>query len=151
MIPTSQHSILVLEDDSLFLEMVCDILSDEGYSVTGVGTSKEALAAVRNRSYSLFLCDAVLQEKNDGIDAYLLLKEWQPELSCLMMTGASRRVLDLILRTTEAGIYDILEKPFRGEDLLRASHEAIQREERKADTQSLFQQLLEIKKKKDIF
>ena len=101
-----QHSILVVEDDVRTRELLTDVLSQEGYTVTSVGDGAEARARVQANLPNLVLLDLLLPEVN----GFQLIAEWR---------SASR--------TAELPIFVLTNKELTEEerDYLRANTAAI--------------------------
>ena len=55
--PHHALSLLLVEDDDLTRESIGDFLTDNGFSVTMVGTGWDALAALRQKSFDLVVAD----------------------------------------------------------------------------------------------
>ena len=80
--------ILVVDDESDIRDLICGILSDEGYETRAAGDSDSALAAVRARRPQLVVLDIWLQgSRLDGIQVLDALKREQPEVPVVMISG----------------------------------------------------------------
>ena len=78
--------LLVVDDDFLLITALCDTLRRHGYDVSGVGTGKEALEALRATPFDLLLTDLSMPQ----IDGIALLKAalaMDPGLVAIVMTG----------------------------------------------------------------
>ncbi|KKM11602.1 histidine kinase [Clostridiales bacterium PH28_bin88] len=101
-------SILVADDEEDFRYLVRKWLEDKGYWVTGVASGTEALAAIQENEYDA----AVLDIKMPGLDGVQLLKrvkEVQPSLEVVMLTGHA--AVDTAIAAMKLGAYDYLSKP----------------------------------------
>lgn len=107
--------ILVLEDDPVMRESLHEALEDEGYSVVAVGSAPEAVEAARRQAFDLVVTD-IRMEGMDGLEALERVKQQQPEVRSLVVTGyASEEDTLRAFRLSAAGY---LKKPFRLEDFL---------------------------------
>jgi len=69
-------SILVVDDDKIILDSLCEFLSLEGYETAGAQTLKQALQALGDR-YNLVLADVNLPD-GDGFDLLDVIKRDYP-------------------------------------------------------------------------
>jgi CheY-like chemotaxis protein len=78
--------VLVVDDEPLIREMVCDALSL--HEVTAVSTGREALAEILDKEWDLILCDMILPELS-GLDLYRELEQRCPAVldKLVFMTG----------------------------------------------------------------
>jgi PAS domain S-box-containing protein len=78
--------VLVVDDEPLIREMVCDALSQ--HDVTAVSTGREALAEILDKDWDLVLCDMILPELS-GLDLYRELEQRRPAVldKLVFMTG----------------------------------------------------------------
>jgi PAS domain S-box-containing protein len=78
--------VLVVDDEPLIREMVCDALSQ--HEVTAVSTGREALAEILDNDWDLVLCDMILPELS-GLDLYRELEQRRPAVldKLVFMTG----------------------------------------------------------------
>ena len=53
----TKKNILVVDDDKVILNSLCDFLTLEGFQTFGVGELKDAFAELRNQRYSLVITD----------------------------------------------------------------------------------------------
>ena len=71
---TNDKKILIVDDDDLFVELLSDTLTAEGYEVLTASDGMEALDKVRQRLPSYIFLDLILP-KIDGIRVCRYLKE----------------------------------------------------------------------------
>ncbi|WP_170299926.1 ATP-binding response regulator [Pseudoduganella buxea] len=101
--------ILVVDDEDLVREVMCELLTREGYAPAGFADPMAALASLAGVPYKLALIDLNMPSM-DGIaviEAALALK---PDLGCLIVTGEGD--LPTSQRALDAGAIDYLLKPF---------------------------------------
>jgi two-component system nitrogen regulation response regulator NtrX len=133
--------ILVVDDEADIRELVAGILSDEGYAVRTAADSEAALAAIRARKPALLVLDIWMQGGGmDGLELLDLIKELDPDLPVLMISGHGN--IETAVNAIKRGAYDFLEKPFKSDRLLLLVDRAIEaaqlrRENRRLRVQSL--------------
>ena len=105
--PTGAH-ILVAEDDEVNRRFLCDVLSDEGHTVTCVGDGDTALRRAENDDIDLVLLDLGLP----GISGFELLERLRADgwrTPVIVVTG--RGGVDDAVRCIKQGAEDFLTKP----------------------------------------
>ena len=108
--------VLVVDDEADILELVREVLSDEGYDVDTALTGEAALAITRERRPDLILLDVKLP----GADGWEVLAELRaaagPQTPVVVMTAG----FDAQDRALGGGAQGYLAKPFELDDLLSA-------------------------------
>ena len=101
--------VLVVDDEPLIREMVCDALAK--HEVTPVSNGREALERIFSEDWDLILCDMVLPELS-GLDVYRQIEARRPEIleKLVFMTGGDFSRKDL--RLPGGAQVRRLEKPF---------------------------------------
>jgi PAS domain S-box-containing protein len=115
-LPRGTENILIIDDEVSVCEIAKDMLSTLGYSVVYVHDGKAGVEMYRTRRASI---DLVLMNMNmplmGGREAFRQLKNINPDLPILIVTGHGRAVLDEASWPSEIDGY--LQKPFQLEDL----------------------------------
>lgn len=107
--PTTR--ILVVEDDPTVRLNLSAYLEDDGYDVTTVGDSGEAIEAARtDTDLSVAIVDVRLPS-GTGDDLIRTLHEIRPSLGFLIHTGSVRYELSEELRSIGMEPGDVLQKP----------------------------------------
>jgi CheY-like chemotaxis protein len=87
---TQQHTILVVEDESLIRLMVAEALRDAGFGVVEAGTADEALAILQNDApVDLVFADVRMPGTMDGVALAGLLRITRPDLKIAVASGYS--------------------------------------------------------------
>ena len=73
--------ILVVDDEPFIVQLIFDMLSDEGYVVDTAANGRLALEQIRQRPYDLILSDLRMPDL-DGLALYRELEQSWPELLC---------------------------------------------------------------------
>jgi DNA-binding NtrC family response regulator len=112
------HKLLLVEDDSLTLEITRDFLEARGYTVDTTTSGDDALTLVhlRPHQYSLVILDYRLQGK-DGAVTVEALTQINPDLLVLIYSGDTTR--DAVLKSTRGGARGFVDKAEGHEVLLR--------------------------------
>jgi CheY-like chemotaxis protein len=109
---------LVVEDEPLLAEMICDTLRDAGYAnVTVTGRTDEVLEILRRgKRLDLVMLDVHLADRDDGWAVAELLQGLPPPRPHIIFSTATPQdIPDPI-----AALGDVLEKPYTPETLARA-------------------------------
>ena len=106
------NSILLIENDTILLDNLIELLELEGYKVKGVSTSGEAEAAIHVLKPYLIICDENTLNNDSGELIETLRAESQRNISIIIINseGGTKRLFE------GADIY--LEMPFQEEKLL---------------------------------
>ncbi|HYI14129.1 MAG TPA: response regulator [Thermomicrobiales bacterium] len=122
---TRQH-IAVVNDDTVFLQLMDDLLSGEGYQTTIMKVSTEAFERIKELQPSLIILDIWIQKVDTGWEVLNLVR-LDPATANIPVIVSSTDIRDLeakepLLRSLNC---DILPKPFNLEILLDKVNEAI--------------------------
>ena len=120
----SNPHVLVVDDEADIRALIQDILTDEGYGVTGAADATEARNARANRRFDLILLDIWMPD-TDGIT---LLREWSDsgELNCPVVIMSGHGTVDTAVEATRLGAFDFVEKPLSLAKLLRTVEAALE-------------------------
>lgn len=110
-------NILIVDDELDIRELMSDILTDEGYTVTLANSASSALKAVEGNNFSTVLLDIWLENSElDGIGVLKTIKSSLPNLPVIMISGHGN--IETAVQTIKFGAYDFIEKPFKAEKLI---------------------------------
>ncbi|MCJ7605680.1 MAG: response regulator [Dehalococcoidales bacterium] len=129
----SGESILIVDDDSDIRDTLTKILRLEGHNVVTAGSGEEAVEIVKRQSCRMAFIDVKLPNM-DGLETFLRLKEMNPNLLTVMMTGFRNEVREALDKAREASAVTCLYKPFDpadAADLVRKIGPAKRRSRRK--------------------
>ena len=118
-------TVLVVDDDADFLEMMDAVLSSEGYSVVCCAISGEAQQRAQQLRPAVVIVDLVMRDL-DGWQVIEQLKA-EPTTACstvIVCTGAVREATQEVARLRQWGC-EVLLKPFELCDLLGMLAKAI--------------------------
>lgn len=127
------ESILLVEDDSMFLSLLEEILGGQGYRVDVFASPRAALAAVEEAGhrYDMLISDIVMPEMN-GTELARALACHLPTLRVLLMSGYTDE--DLEFRGARDEHLAYIHKPFTTEDFLSLVRRVLDAEPSRLDT-----------------
>ena len=104
------HHLLIVEDDQALNQMLALHFEDEGYSVEGVHSCRDALARLDAGRVDLLLLDQQLPD-GKGTDLLRAVLGRDPGLPVIMMTG--EHDLELAIDAIKQGAADFVHKPVK--------------------------------------
>ena len=107
--------ILVVDDQFGDRETLKTILEDKGYRVATAKDGTEAVKMVEEKHYDIIFLDIRLPDMN-GVETFEKVKEIDPEVVVIMMTGYTEE--DLVKRAVSRGAYTCIYKPFDMEKVM---------------------------------
>lgn len=121
-------TILVIEDEQILREPICDLLQAEGFNVIGAALGRQGIQLAEAQPPDLILCDVTLPD----VDGYSILATLQQNpltrtIPFIFLTARGARA-DL-RRGMNLGADDYLVKPCSAEDLLGAITSRFNRQE----------------------
>lgn len=102
--------ILVVDDDTAVLDVVCRFLASEDYEVTGISDARRAIEIVESQPIQVVLTDL----RMPGVDGFELIErllQVNPRIACIVMTGYA--TVDHAVRAMKAGAFDFVTKPIQ--------------------------------------
>lgn len=103
--------ILVIDDDAVFRDMLCEQLTDmEGYTCVGAQTGEEGLSQATSSYFDLVILDVVMPG-SDGHAVCSALREAGVMAPIIMLTGDDSDAG--AIRGLDAGATDYVSKPFK--------------------------------------
>jgi len=133
-----KKKILVIDDDKIILDSLCEFLSLEGFQTSGAETVKSALAKLEEENYCLVLTDVNLPD-GDGLELLSTIKQNYPQTVVIVITGYG--TIDSAVKAIKSGAYDYLTKPIIDDELRLAVERAINQQLLISENESLRSQL----------
>ena len=133
-----KKNILVIDDDKIILDSLCEFLSLEGFRASGAESRKSALAKLEEESYCLVLTDVNLPD-GDGLELLSYIKKNYPQTVVIVITGYG--TIDSAVRAIKSGAYDYLTKPIIDDELRLAVERAITQQSLISENENLRSQL----------
>ena len=106
------------------------LLGCQGATVETARDAHEAIALARQTPYSAALVDIRLPDL-DGYEIYRRLREVQPGVPIILMTGFGYDPSHSIVKARQEGLQTVLYKPFRADRLMEAVEQALCRQPRR--------------------
>ena len=116
------QTLLIADDEPNIRKTLARVLSLEGYQILQAASGREALECIRQNAVDLVLLDVLMPEL-DGLQALGALREEQPDLPVIMMSGHA--TIESAVQATRLGALDFLEKPLSTDKLLLAVSNAL--------------------------
>ncbi|UCF14474.1 MAG: sigma-54-dependent Fis family transcriptional regulator [Phycisphaerales bacterium] len=133
-----EKSILVIDDDKIILDSLCEFLSLEGFRADGVETLKGALAMLEKGNYSLVLTDVNLPD-GDGLELLDIIGKDYPQTVAIVITGYG--TIESAVKAIKQGAYDYLTKPIIDDELRLAIERAFRQQSLLSENENLRLQL----------
>src|SRR3990170_2218705 len=107
-------AVLVVDDDRIILESLCEFLRLEGYHADGAASYAEAVQAIDLRPIDLVISDVNMPGGN-GFELLHVVRKRSPETVVVMMTGYG--TIESAVEAIKMGAYDYLTKPIIDDEL----------------------------------
>ena len=133
-----EKSILIIDDDKIILDSLCEFLSLEGFRTEGAETVKSALVKLKEESYTLVLTDVNLPD-GDGLELVDIVRKECPRTVVIVITGYG--TIESAVRAIKLGAYDYLTKPIVDDELRLAIERAITQQALMSENENLRSQL----------
>ncbi len=115
--------ILVVDDEPGVRGAFEEILSSKGHTVVSVRGAEDAMGFLQEDDCDLVILDICLPGMS-GLDALGRIKQRQPKLPVIVMTG--RGTTDTAIEATKRGAFDYQLKPFEPAEMLRTIAKALE-------------------------
>ncbi|OGQ94350.1 MAG: two-component system response regulator [Deltaproteobacteria bacterium RIFOXYD12_FULL_57_12] len=116
-----EGNVLLVDDEEQFLEVLTARLKIRGLTVDSVMAGEDALARIDEESFDAIVLDLAMPGLG-GIETLRRLKEKQPDLQIIMLTGQA--TVKSSIEAMKLGAEDFLEKPLDLNVLLEKIREA---------------------------
>lgn len=116
--------VLVVDADEAIRRSAHHLLGSHGADVETARDAHEAIALARQTPYSAALVDIRLPDL-DGFETYKKLREVQPGIQIILMTGFGWDPSHSIVKARQEGLQTVLYKPFRADRLMEAVEQAL--------------------------
>ncbi|GMU01983.1 sigma-54 dependent transcriptional regulator [Corallococcus caeni] len=127
--------ILVVDDDTVVLKAVTQILQREGHHVLSIDDAVEGLVAAKDPTIDVVVLDINMPNVS-GMHLLRAIKAERPDVEVVMMTAYA--TIGTAVEAVRVGAYDFLTKPFENIDVLSLTvAKAIERRTLKAHTRVL--------------
>ncbi len=114
--------ILIVEDDTAFREIVCEVLRNAGYRVKGARSLEKAAKRLSKHKFDLVLTD-VHSGQESGFEVLQVTRHTRPDAKIILMSGHGNP--EIVQQALNSGAARFLSKPFRVSELLQAVQELL--------------------------
>jgi DNA-binding NtrC family response regulator len=121
-----KRSILVVEDDEIFLKPLVKNIERTGYRVRATSNAKEAISLLREEDFDLVITDKKLPDM-DGVELVRYIKAENPDLAVIIMTAFG--TIESAVEAIKLGAEDYIVKPFSNEEILIAIEKVLKFQE----------------------
>jgi two-component system response regulator HydG len=137
----SRGRILIVDDEPVVRNSLCEWFTGEGYDTRGLADGKLAVDTVQREGWDLALLD-IKMPGMDGIELQRRLKDADPDLIVLMMTGYG--TVETAVQALKNGAYDYLTKPVDPDELSHTVEKALEHRRTRRENLQLRESLEEI-------
>jgi DNA-binding NtrC family response regulator len=134
----TDKSILIVDDDRIILESLCEFLSLEGFTTTGAESLKAALAELQKNAYALVITDVSLPD-GDGFELLQDIRKNYPQTVVIVITAYG--TIESAVKSIKQGAYDYLTKPIVDDELRLAVERAMNQQSLMSENEALRLQL----------
>lgn len=134
----ADKNILIVDDDKIILESLCEFLSLEGFTTTGAESLKTALAELQTNDYALVITDVSLPD-GDGFELLQDIRKNYPQTVVIIITAYG--TIESAVRAIKQGAYDYLTKPIVDDELRLAVERSLNQQLLMSENEALRLQL----------
>ncbi len=113
--------VLLVDDEVEFVNTLAERMTSRGLVVQTANSGDEALRKVEQATFDAVVLDLAMPGM-DGIETLRRLREQQPDLQIILLTGQG--TIPTAVEATKLGAMDFLEKPASIDSLLQRIREA---------------------------
>lgn len=113
---TSPRMAMVVDDDKALLDLLVEILVEDGFITTGFQTGKAALNALSQQRFEILVVDVGLPDMNGMQICQAARERYGDDVIIFIITADQQR--ERLMTALEVGADDFIGKPFHIEELL---------------------------------
>jgi len=106
--------ILIVDDDRVTIELLNEVLSQEGYEVSTALSGEEAIAQGIDNVFDIVITDVRMGAK-DGMEVLRFFKRNAPETTVIMITAFGS--IETAIEAIREGAFDYISKPFKLDEI----------------------------------
>lgn len=110
------YRIMVVEDEVLLGEVLCDLLNLEGYDTIYAENGQLALDMIEKMPPDLVLTDLIMPKIN-GLELLSIIKEKYPEIGVIMLTAYG--TVESSVKALKEGAFDYITKPYKEKEIMQ--------------------------------
>jgi DNA-binding NtrC family response regulator len=119
-----RHSVLLVDDEESFLNLVRSVLEDEGFAVEIATDGTAAINLIQARSFDLILLDIKMPRIN-GVEVLRFIKDNFIDTPVIMVTGVND--VKIAVECMKLGAYSYVTKPYSIDELRAVIDRALER------------------------
>ena len=108
--PSEHPQILIVDDDPVTCELLCEVFEREGFSAAFEQSADAALMALGKKSPDVILSDIRMKTQFDGLNLLDHVRREHPSTPIVLMTAFGS--IDTAIRAVREGAFDYISKPF---------------------------------------
>ena len=121
--PRKPPHILVVDDDTVTCELLCEVFSHEGFETSFEHSGEEALSALTVSQPDLLLSDIRMKTRLDGLSLLELVRRDHSAIPVVLMTAFGS--IETAIRAVKEGAFDYISKPFNIDELVAIARRAL--------------------------
>ncbi len=133
--------ILIVDDELVVRDSLGKWFTSEGYTAQPVCGAREALDTIQKKEFDIALID-IKMPGMDGMELQARLKEAEPELTVIIMTGYAS--VETAVQALKRGAYDYITKPVDPDELSHLVSNALEHKRASREVVRLRENLQEI-------
>ncbi len=132
--------VLLIDDEVTILQMVTDLLRNEGHEIFPFNNFAAGMEALESHSPELVITDLYLEKgRARGLEILKKARSLNPPATVLVITGYG--TIESAVEAMKMGAYDYIEKPFQVDELRLCIHRALSYNEAVSENVYLRKQL----------
>jgi two-component system response regulator AtoC len=117
-------SVLAVDDEEQFIEVLETLLAEEGYAVEVARDGVAAINVLQQRTFDLVLLDVKLP-RVDGVEVLKFIRDHSYDTQVIMLTGVNE--VKIAVECMQLGAYHYLTKPYASNELITVIERAVER------------------------
>jgi len=134
----AHEKILVVDDDQIIRDSLCEFLRLEGYHADGAAGFSAALKELEKRNYNLVITDVNMPEV-DGFELLRVIRKRYPSLVTIVITGYG--TIESAVEAIKMGAYDYMTKPIIDDEIRMVVKRALEQQLLIQENRNLKEQL----------
>ncbi len=135
---SSKKRILIVDDDQIIRDSLCEFLKLEGFECNGASCFNEALIELEKQVYNVVITDVNMPETN-GFELLRVVRKRYPEIVTIIITGYG--TIESAVEAIKMGAYDYLTKPIVDDEIRMIVNRALEQQSLLEENRNLKNQL----------